>query len=89
MDFLFSVKYEKPRCTTCFFFHLNFLNVQGILAQKIYDAHAIFHHFSDVKNGGQSQQPSILCQLISGEPQHTKICRPKESLSYLMQHYFQ
>ena len=24
-DFLFSIKYKKPRCVTCFF-HLNFLN---------------------------------------------------------------
>ena len=34
------------------FYHLNFLNVQGILAQKIYNVHAIFCQFSDVKNGG-------------------------------------
>ena len=34
------------------FFQLNFLNVQGILAQKIYNACAIFHQFSDAKNGG-------------------------------------
>ena len=33
------------------FYHLNFLNVQGILAQKI-NVHAIFCQFSDVKNGG-------------------------------------
>ena len=58
-DFLFSIKYEKSRCIMCFF-HLNFLNAWGILAQKIYNAHAIFHQFSDFKNGGQSQQTSIL-----------------------------
>ena len=34
------------------FFHLNFLNAQGILAQKIYNAHTIFCQFSDTKNGG-------------------------------------
>ena len=34
------------------FYHLNFLNVQGILAQKIYNVRAIFCQFSDVKNGG-------------------------------------
>ena len=34
-----------------FFFHLNFLNVQGILAQKINNVHAIFCQFSDFKNG--------------------------------------
>ena len=62
-----------------FFFHLNFLNVRGILAQKIYDAHAIFHHFSDVKNGGQSQQPRVLCQLVNDESQRTGISCPKES----------
>ena len=41
----------------------------GILAPKIYDAGAIFCQFSDIENGGQSQQPSILGQLVSGEPQ--------------------
>ena len=30
----------------------------GILAKKIYDAYAIFRQFSDIKNGGWSQQPS-------------------------------
>ena len=34
------------------FFNLNFLNARGILAQKIYSAHAIFCHISDAKNGG-------------------------------------
>ena len=34
------------------FFHLNFLNAQGILAQKIYNVHTIFRQFSDVKNSG-------------------------------------
>ena len=33
------------------FFHLNFLNAQGILAQKFYNGHAIFCQFSDVKHG--------------------------------------
>ena len=59
--------------------HLNFVNVQGILAQGIYDVHAIFHQFSDVKNGVQSQQPSILRQLVFGEPQCTEISHPEES----------
>ena len=60
------------------FFHLNFLYAQGILTQKIYNARAIFRQFSDVKNDG-SQQPNILGQLVTGEPQCTGICRPKES----------
>ena len=47
------------------FFHLNFLNAQGILAQKIYNVHAIFCQFSDVINGKRSQQPSVLCQLVT------------------------
>ena len=42
------------------FFHLNFLNALGILAQGIYNACTIFYQFSAVKNEGQSQQPSIL-----------------------------
>ena len=58
------------------FFQLNFPNVWGILAQKMYNAHAIFH---DAKNVGQSQQPSILGQLVTGEPQHSGISHPKES----------
>ena len=61
------------------FFHLNYLNAQGILAQKIYSARAIFHQFSDVKNGGRSQQPSVLGQLVTSEPQYTGISHPKES----------
>ena len=45
------------------FFELNFLNVRDILAQKIYIACTFFNHFSDVKNKGRSQQPSILGHL--------------------------
>ena len=58
------------------FFHLNFLNAPGILAQKIYNPHAIFHQFSDVKNGGQSQQQSALYQFVTSESQHTEISCP-------------
>ena len=50
------------------FFDINFLNVQGILAQKIYNAHTIFCEFSSIKNEGRSQQPSALDQLVTGEP---------------------
>ena len=49
------------------FFTKFILNVRGILAQKIYNIHAIFRQFSDVINRGQSQQPSVLCQLVTGE----------------------
>ena len=66
------------------FFDLNFLNVQGILAQKIYNAHTIFREFSSIKNEGWSQQPSTLDQLVTGEPQPTRISCPKESWSYLL-----
>ena len=58
------------------FFHLNFLNVRGIFAQKIYNVHTIFCQFSDIKSRGQSQQSSILSQLVTGEPQRTRINRP-------------
>ena len=68
--FLFSVKYKKTRCAMRFF-DLNFLNVQGILAQKIYNAHIIF-------------QPSALDQLVTGEPQPTRISCPKESWSCIL-----
>ena len=61
------------------FFHLNFLNAWGILAQKIYNAHAIFRQFSDVKNGGWSQQLSVLCNVVTGESQCTRISCPKEN----------
>ena len=37
-----------------------FFKCAKYLAQKIYNAHAIFRQFSDVINGGQSQQPSAL-----------------------------
>ena len=61
------------------FFHLNFLNAQGILFQKIYYEHTVFHQFSDVKNGRRSQHISILSLLVSGEPQHTRISHPEEN----------
>ena len=61
------------------FFDLNFLYVQGILAQKIYNAHTIFRQFSNFKNEGRSQQPSTLGQLVTEEPQPTRISCPKES----------
>ena len=70
------------------FFHLNYLNAQGILAQKIYNALANFHQFSDVKNGRCSQQPSILGQLVTGEPQCTGISCLKESQSYCLMNQF-
>ena len=66
------------------FFDLNFLNVQGILAQEIYNAHTIFHEFSSIKYDGRCQQPSALDQLVTGEPQPTRISCPKESWSYLL-----
>ena len=59
------------------FFHLKFLDVQGILAQKICDA--IFCQFSDVKNRGRFQQSRALGQLISSKPQRNGNSRPKES----------
>ena len=62
-----------------FFFHQNFLNAQVILAQKLYYAHTTFCQFSEVKNGGRSQQPSVFSQLVTSEPQHTGISCPKES----------
>ena len=61
------------------FLHLNFLNVRGTLAQKIYNVNAIFRRFSDVIDRGQSQQRSVLCQLVTGEFQGTGISCPKES----------
>ena len=33
--------------------------------------HAIFYQFSDAENGGGCQQPNVLAQLVTGEPQHT------------------
>ena len=51
------------------FFHLIFLNARGILVESIYNVHAIFCQFSDVKNRGQSQQPSVFSQLVTSEPQ--------------------
>ena len=50
------------------FFHLNFLNARGILTHKFI---AISRQFSDVKNKGRSQQPSLFGQLVNGEPQRT------------------
>ena len=61
------------------FFSPKFSNARGILAQKIYNVCAIFCQFSNVKNGGRSQQPSILGQMVTGEPYCTGISFPKES----------
>ena len=49
------------------FFHLNFLNAGGSLAQKIYNVHAIFHQFSDIKNDPSddpNNQPSSVIWLL-------------------------
>ena len=61
------------------FFHLHFLNTGDILARNIYNGHTIFRQFSDVKNGGLYQKPSVLCQLVTGESYHTGVSCPKES----------
>ena len=61
------------------FFQPKFSIRAKYLAQKIYNVHAISRQFSDIINGGQSQQPSVLCQLVTGESQRTGICSPKES----------
>ena len=49
------------------------------LAQNIYNMHIIFCQFSDIKSVGQFQQPSILSQLVTGEPQHIAISCPREN----------
>ena len=61
------------------FFHLNFLNARGFLAQKICDVHVSFCQLSGVKNGGHSQEPCFLGQFITGEHQRSRISCPKES----------
>ena len=47
------------------FFHLNFLNARGILAQKIYNARATFRQFFDVKGG---DDPSNQASWVSWLP---------------------
>ena len=37
------------------FFHLNFLNARGILAQGVYNARAMFRQFSYVVSGRRSR----------------------------------
>ena len=54
------------------FFTKLFLSVRGVLAQKI-KMHTIFRKFSDVINRGQSQQRSVLGQLVTGESSYTGI----------------
>ena len=53
--------------------------MRSILAKKMYNANPIFRQFSEVKNGGRSQQPRILCQLVTSESQRTGISCPKKS----------
>ena len=60
-------------------FHINFLNALGVLAQEIYDVHALFHQFSNIKNGRRFQQWTILSQLVSAGPKHTGMSHPKEN----------
>ena len=47
------------------FFHLMFLNGRGVLAQKLYMAHATFRQFSDVKMGDDTNN---LVPLVSWLP---------------------
>ena len=61
------------------FFYMNLLNMQVVLSQKIYNAQVIVRQFFDVKNGVRSQQPSVLCQLVTSESQRTGISCPKEN----------
>ena len=70
-------KNTKNLDAQCVFFHLNSLSVQGVLGARC--AQAIFCQFSNPKNGGQSQQPSALCQLVTDESHHTRISCPKET----------
>ena len=55
------------------FFHPSFLNAQGIVAQKIYNARAFLVNFMTLKVG---TIPTAKCPLVSGEPQRTGISRP-------------
>ena len=75
---MFNIKYEKSRCAM-HFFSPKFSKCTRYFGQKIYNALVNFHQFSDVKNGRCSQQPSILGQLVTSEPQCTGISCPKES----------
>ena len=61
------------------FFSPKFSKCARYFSPKIYDARAIFRQFSDVKNGGRYQHPSVLGQLVSKEPQGTGISHLKES----------
>ena len=67
------------------FFHLNILKELSILAQKIYNAHVIFHQFC-VKNGGKSQLPSACSPLLVNPNAselavlRNKITTPKKNL---------
>ena len=59
------------------FFHQNFLNVQGILAQKFYDARTIFCQFSDIKNGDDpsSQVSSVTWFLVGPSTMELAVLR--------------
>ena len=51
------------------FFYLNFLNVRGTLAQKIYNTHAIFRQCCDVIKG---DDPNNQSYSISWLPMNSK-----------------
>ena len=59
------------------FFHQNFLNVQGILDQKFYDARTIFCQFSDIKNGDDpsSQVSSVTWFLVGPSTMELAVLR--------------
>ena len=53
--------------------------MREVFSPKKPNAHAIFCQFSDVKDGGRSEELSVLCQLVTRESQRTEITCPKAS----------
>ena len=63
------------------FFSPKFLNVRGILAQEIYNAHTIFRQFSDFKYGrgagGGGGNPNNKASSVGWLPVNPNITKPE------------
>ena len=79
----FSV-YKKPRCAMSIF-HLYFRIAWDILAQRIYNAHAIFCQFSVVKDGGPSNNQASSVSWLPVNPNTLELAvLKKANLNLLM-----
>ena len=73
------------------FFHLNFLNARGILAQKIYNAHKFFVNFLTLKIGDNpnNQASSVSWLPVNPKALELAVLRKAYLIFHQMQLYCQ